>query len=360
MTRLGVVLPPQDQNLSARDIVRLAELVEEGGYDAAFMPEAFSWDALCLLSGIAMATNRIQIGTSIVTIPVRTPAISAMASATIDDLSQGRHILGLGMGHRQLVTTWHGLPFEPRLQRLREYVEIVRRIHAGDAMKFEGRYYRSVDSQLGIEPFRRRIPIYLAALSLDTMRLAGEIADGLLPYYAPAEYLRRGIQAVREGSARVGRDPAEVSICLMIPTWVTDDPGPAREIARSQIAWYNNFEFYNRMFFAAGFEREAEQLRVAWERVHADPKTHAGWEESRDSDGADCGTAEFVTDAMVDSIFVIGDAQSCAERIESYRELGVDVPLIFAQGLYTTPEEAFKGFAKTFAALAPSARVAAG
>lgn len=354
MARLGVVLPAQDPNLSARDLVELARRIEAAGYTSVYLPEAWCWDALGVLSGIAMATERVEIGTAIVTLPVRTPALTAMGALTVDSLSNGRHVLGLGTGHRRLVETWHGLEFEPRLQRMREYVAIVRGIVAREDMHFEGRYYRCVDGRLDVEPLRRHIPIYVAALGLETMKLAGEIADGLLPYYATPDYVVRCVEAVAEGARRVGRDPAEVEIALMIPTWVTDDPAAAREVARSQIAWYNNFEFYNRMFRAAGFVEEADALRDAWARVNADPELRDRWGESRDLEGSDAGTAALVSDTMVDSIFAIGSAEECRARIESSRDLGVGQPLIFPQGQYTSRDEALAGFGRTIDGLAPA------
>jgi alkanesulfonate monooxygenase SsuD/methylene tetrahydromethanopterin reductase-like flavin-dependent oxidoreductase (luciferase family) len=355
VSRLGIVLPPQDPELGAPDLVELAQLAERSGYDSVFLPEAWSWDAMCVLTAIAAATSRVELGSAVVTLPVRTPALTAMAALTVDSISGGRCILGLGTGHRRLITQWHGLDFQPRLGKLREYIQIVRGIHAGEHMAYEGRYYRCADAELGVEPVRKRIPIYLAALHLDTMRLAGELADGLLPYYATPDWLARGIAAVAEGAERARRDPAEVEIALMVPTWVTDDVAAAREVARGQIAWYNNFEFYNRMFFEAGFEAEATALRETWARIDADPELKRRWEESRDKEGSDAGTAALVSDAMVDSIFVIGTAAECRARIDAMRALGVGMPLVFPQGVHGDRASARAGFAATIEGLAPAA-----
>ncbi len=351
--RTGLIIPAQDPNLGPLELVELAKLAEGHGYDAAFFPEAVAWDAVSLMTAVACATSSIELGTAILTLPVRTPALTAMSAATIDAVSGGRFNLGLGMGHRRTMTTIHGLDFDPKLKRMREYVEIVRAIIAGEEMQYVGEYLRSTDLQFGGVPVRTEIPIYIAALHLDTMRLAGRIADGILPWYATPSWLERCLEALQAGAEKAGRDPAEIDVALMIPVWVTDEPAEARETSRAQMAWYNNFEFYNQMFHAAGFEEEADGLREAWARIEADPELKKVWEKSRDLEGADCGTAPLVSDEMLDSIFVIGDAEHCRERLEAYADLGVTTAFVFPQGVHGSRDEAMAGFGRTIAGVAP-------
>lgn len=345
--RLGAIVPVLNPDLATRQLVDLAVSAEDLGYDAVYMPEAWARDALVLCQAFAGATSRIQVGTAAVSVPVRTPAVAAMASATIDDLSGGRFTLGLGMGHQRTTTNWHGLPYEPKLQWLREYVEIVRRIHRREKMDFHGEILRSTDYRLGFEPRRPRIPIYLAVLRLGSMRLAGEIADGAFMYFAPPAYVRQGIAAMDEGLERAGRDPGSFDRTLMIPTWVTDDPARAREVARVQVAWYSNLAFYNAMFRDAGFVEEADRLRAAWAQVKERDPEMTGWMAL-----SDCGTAEHVSDELVESVAVFGTAEQCRARIESYRELGVDTPIVFPYGVYGSAEEAFAGYRRTLAGAA--------
>lgn len=352
--RTGLILPPQDPNLGPTDLVELATLAERSGYDAAFFPEAFAWDAVAVMTAVATATSTIELGTAILTLPVRTPAMTAMGAATVDAVSGGRFNLGLGMGHRRMITTYHGLDFEPKIKRMREYVEIVRAIIAGEEMSYEGEYLRSADAQFGGRPVRREIPIYLAALHLDTMRLAGRIADGILPWYATPSWLGRCLEEMSAAAGKAGRDPSEIDVALMIPVVVTDEPTEARETARGQIAWYNNFEFYNRMFHAAGFEEEADALQEAWRQIEADPELKKIWERSKDEEGADAGTAHLVSDEMVDSIFVIGDAESCRARLDAYADLGVTTAMVFPQGVHTDRDDAMGGFSRTIEGVAPA------
>lgn len=352
--RTGLILPPQDPNIGPLDLVELATLAERSGYDAAFFPEAFAWDALAVMTAVAAATSTIELGTAILTLPVRTPAMTAMGAATVDAVSGGRFNLGLGMGHRRMITTYHGLEFTPKIKRMREYVEIVRAIIAGEEMQYQGEYLRSADAQFGGVPTRREIPIYLAALHLDTMRLAGRIADGILPWYVTPSWLERCLEELNAAATKAGRDPAEIDVALMIPVWVTDEPAEARETARSQMAWYNNFEFYNRMFHAAGFVEEADALQEAWRQIETDPELKKGWERSRDEEGADCGTAPLVSDEMLDSIFIIGDAAHCRARLDSYAELGVTTAFVFPQGVHESRDDAMRSFTRTISGVAPA------
>lgn len=346
--RLGAIVPVLNPDLTTQHLVDLAVRIEELGYDGVYMPEAWSRDALVLTTAFALATSRVEVGTAVVTVPVRTPAITAMASATIDDLSDGRFVLGLGMGHHRTSTCWHGLEYDPKLVWLREYVEIVRRIHAREQMDFRGERLRCTDYRLGFEPHRRRLPIYLAALRLGTMRLAGELADGIFLYFAPRPYVERGLAAIAEGLERAGRDPASFDRTLMIPTWVTDRPEQARDVARNQIAWYANLAHYNTMFREAGFEAEADALREAWAAVKREDPEMTGWLAL-----SDCGTASLVTDAMVESVAVFGTAEECRAKVESYREVGIDTPIVFPYGVYDGAEAAWAGYARTLAGCAP-------
>ena len=343
MKRLGAVVPVLDPSLTTHDLVQLAVFAEQHGYDAAFMPEAWSRDAICIVAAFACATERIEIGTAAISLPVRSHATVGMASATIDDLSEGRFILGIGVGHERTTTRWHGLPYEPSLEWMREYVEVIRRIHRREVMDFEGTRVKSTHYRLGFEPRREHVPIWIAVLKPGMMRLAGEVADGMLMYFSPLSYVEVGRAAVEEGLATAGRTRESFDLGLMIPTCVTDDPAAARAIARRQVAWYNNLPFYNDMFRIAGFETEADRLREAWAKIRQrDPEGNT-WTQLDTG-----GTEQHVTDEMADAVVVIGDADRCAARIEEYVAAGVDTPIVFPFGGYA-PGESWDGFTQTLA-----------
>jgi alkanesulfonate monooxygenase SsuD/methylene tetrahydromethanopterin reductase-like flavin-dependent oxidoreductase (luciferase family) len=233
------------------------------------------------------------------------------------------------------------LPYEASTARFREYVQIVRGVLGGGTMDFVGEHLRCTDLGLGVSPLRSDIPIYLAALSLATMRLAGELADGILAYYAPPAHLSKALAAVDEARVAAGRDADAIDVCLMVPTEVTDGVGPAREAARAQIAWYGNLDLYNRMFARAGFADEAAELRRLWAESE-------NWESEVDGTGAAGG----VSDELVDAIFVIGDAASCRSGIEAYREAGVTTPAVYPQGVFEDRASSMKGYRRTIEAFA--------
>ena len=237
----------------------------------------------------------------------------------------------------------HGLEYEPSLQWMREYVEVVRRIHRREVMDYVGERVRSTHYRLGFEPHREHVPIWIAVLKPGMMRLSGEIADGMLMYFSPLAYVEVGVRAVAEGLDTAGRDRGEFDLALMIPTCVTDEPEAARAIARKQVAWYNNLPFYNDMFALAGFEKEAGQLRDAWAEIRARDPEGNGWTQLDTGD-----TEQYVTDEMADAVVVIGDADHCAARIEDYVAAGVDTPVVFPFGGYE-PGESWDGFTHTLA-----------
>ncbi len=346
MHRLGCTIPPHNPHLDTAQLSSLVQRAEALGYEAAFMPEAWSYDTTCAMTRFGLETSKIQIGSSILPIEPRTPAQMAMAAVAVDDASQGRHILGLGVGHRHKEERWHGLEYRPRVDRFREYIEIIREILSGREMEYRGTHLSSTDYALGITPYRRDVPIYLAALGLRTHRLVGEVADGVLAYYAPPGYVKALISAIHEGAESAGRSPDEIDICLMIPTRVTDDPDAVLEHGRKQIAWYNNFENYNKMFHIAGFEDEARALKQAWADVRKRDPEMLEWQAEQ---GNDCGTAVHVSDEMVRSIFVFGSAQECHDQIESYREIGIDMPIVFPQGTFDDAEISLAEYERTLA-----------
>jgi len=345
--RLGVTIPPHNSGLTTGLLSSLVRSAESLGYEAAFLPEAWSYDTTTVMMRCAMESSSIKIGSAILPIEARTPAQTAMAAVAIDDASDGRLILGLGVGHRHKEENWHGLNYNPSVGRFREYVEIVREITSGKEMSYEGNYLKCTDYRLGITPVRPTIPVYLAALGLRTHRLVGEMADGVLAYYAAPGWVEVIVNTIRQGAESAGRALEDIDVCLMIPTQVTDDPEPALELARKQIAWYNAFENYNYMFRMAGFVEEANALKAAWEKVRERDPDLLEWQEEQ---GNDCGTACHVSDEMVESIFVIGDEAKVAQRIDSYRSLGVTMPIVFPQGTFSDVKSAMASYLRTMSA----------
>ena len=362
--RLGFVLPaPQDPHLSALDLVDLGKLAEASGYDDVFTPEGMGYEAMSLLGAIAVSTRRVRIGTAITGQPLRSPALTAMGSVTLDLLSEGRFVLGLGIGHRTIVETWHGIPFTPERARLREYVKLVREIATGHEIAHEGEHYRCSGPGLLMRPYRPNLPVYLATLAFSSMELAGEIADGLFASYTPLAYLEEGVERARRAAEAAGRDPDAFEACCFVHVQVTDSPAEAREVARARVAWRANLANYNKVFARAGFAQEAAALQQAWadaarEQAEREPKQAGGDYHLASWGRATPELAALVSDALLEESYVIGDASYCRARVSEMSRRGI-TPLICPQGEYPDRATALEGHSQTVRALAPTGARAA-
>jgi probable F420-dependent oxidoreductase len=324
--RLAITLPAPF--VSARACVELARKADEDwGYDAIWLAETGGPDSFTLAGAIALATRRVTIGTAIVPVYNRTPAVLAMSAATLAQLSGGRFVLGLGSSSHAIVEGWNGVAFERPLAHVRESVAIVRQALAGGKTDFEGRVLRSRGLRLGVLP-ERPVPIYVAALRERMLRLAGEIGDGLILNLFPLSALPRILATWRDGAARAGRDGPGDEVVCRFQVAVTDDVPAARNLVRMAFAGYVAQPVYNAYFRWCGFEREAAAVADAFAR------------------GDRAGSAAAMTDALIDRIAILGSAAACREQIAAFVAAGVTTPVI--SPLATSPagvEAVFEAFA---------------
>ncbi len=306
--RLAISLPVPF--LSPRACVELARTAErEWGYDAIWLAETNGPDSASLAGALALATERATLGTAIVPVQTRTPALLAMTAATLAGLAPGRFVLGLGSSSHAIVEGWHGLPFEKPLTRVRETVEIVRAALAGGRTDFEGETVRSRGLRLGFAP-ERPVPIYLAALRERMLELAGEIGDGLIVNLFPVTAMPRILAAWRRGAARAGRDARAAEVVCRFQVAVTDDVPAARNVIRSAFTGYVAQPVYNAYFRWCGFEAEAAAVAEAFAR------------------GDRAASAAAMTDALIDRIAILGSASRCREQIAEFVAAGVTTPAI--------------------------------
>jgi alkanesulfonate monooxygenase SsuD/methylene tetrahydromethanopterin reductase-like flavin-dependent oxidoreductase (luciferase family) len=310
--------------------VALATLADELGYEAVMFPETWSYDITVLLAEIAVKTRRVRIGTGILGVWNRSAATMAMAAATLASQSNGRFILGLGASTPQLVEGLHDVPFEPALPRMRRTVAQVRALLRGErvplAVATGARALR-----LNVPP--ADVPIYLAALGDATIRLAGEVADGWIPFLFPLRLLPQGIERLREGAKRAGR--AELPrVCPSVPTVVHEDAAKAREGA----AWFVSFyltamgTFYRDALIRWGFGKEVEAVVAA-----NTPKF--------------AGAVPPDAEELLEQLIVYGTPAEARRRLERWYDAGGAMPgLLLRAGL--TPEET----RRTLEAFAPMLR----
>jgi F420-dependent oxidoreductase-like protein len=316
--RLGFSMGYAPPGTSPLGLISLAQEAERLGYDSAWAAEAWGTDAVTVLTWLAAKTTKIKVGSAIMQIPARTPANAAMTAATLDLLSGGRFLLGLGTSGPQVVEGWHGRPWGKPLTRTREYVEIVRAILRREALEYHGDEYEipyAGDTATGLgkplkllaRPLRADVPIYLAALSPKNVRLAFDIADGWLPIFFSPE---RG----REAFEFEPRDAFDIAPTVNVV--LSDDVDAARDALRPLLALYvggmgaRGANFYNALVCRYGYEAEAERIQ----RLYLEGK-------QREAIAA-------VPDALVDEVALVGSRERIAERLDVWRESGATTLLV--------------------------------
>jgi F420-dependent oxidoreductase-like protein len=303
---------------SPHEPIALAREAERLGYDSAWAAEAWGTDAVTVLAWLAATTTTIKVGSAIMQIPARTPANTAMTAATLDLLSGGRFLLGLGTSGPQVVEGWHGRPWGKPLTRTREYVEIVRAILRREALEYHGDEYNvpyAGDGATGLgkplkllaRPLRADIPIYLAALSPKNVRLAFDIADGWLPIFFSPERARTAFGFEPRGG---------FDIAPTVNVVLSDDLDAARDALRPLLALYiggmgaRGANFYNALFRRYGYEAEAERIQELY------------------LDGKQREAIAAVPDGLVDDVALVGPRERIAERLDAWRESGATTLLV--------------------------------
>jgi F420-dependent oxidoreductase-like protein len=297
------------------------------GYDSIWAAEAYGSDAATVLAWIAANTIKAKIASGIFQMPARTPAMTAMTAATLDNISVGRFVLGLGISGPQVVEGWHGQPFDRPLRRTREYVEIVRKALARETLRYDGEIYKlprpdgpGKPLKLIIQPAQDRIPIYLAAIGPKNTALTFEIADGWLPTIFAPDHLDVFRPSMEEGAARGGRSIADVDIAPMTSLAIYDDIEEARDMMRPYLALYiggmgsRDKNFYNQLVTRYGYGDEAfeiQNLYLSGKQAEAMAKIPAD---------------------LIDKVALCGPKQIVKERLAVYREAGVGTLLVSPVG----------------------------
>jgi len=286
---------------SLETALQRVELVEHLGYESAYVTDIAARDSLTTLMAYASRSERLRLGTGVMPIYSRTPVATARSFATLDEFSGGRAVIGLGVSHRPVVEAWYGQTIDKPLRQMREYVEIVRAILRGEDPP-QGETFRTAFHFMGFEP-RPDIPIYIAGLAPGMLRLAGEIADGVVLWLCNPEYIRNTVlPSVAEGRAKAGKAPEGFDIVAAVPSAVTSDPGPARAQLRSELIPYFSLPFYRKMIELSGYGDDI-----------------AGFDES----GPDAISEDFIS-----TLAAIGSADEAAASVRRYAESGASSPCL--------------------------------
>ena len=322
MSRISATTPSSDAPVTSYSgFVQLARETEDAGFGGVFIPEAMN-DALMCSFAVANATKRITIGTWIVNIYLREPALCAIAAEMVQEAAQGRFILGLGVSHRPALEA-RGIEMGNARDRLRRDTEIIRKAFRGELEMFGMKFPTP----------SHPIPIYYAALALETSKLGGELADGLMLYMCSPERMRKSIDAANQVARSLGRAPGSVTMTCGLPVFLHDDLKAAYEAARGNLAFYGALPFYNRIMTNSGFAEPAARIMEAAKR--------------RDSKAM----AAAVTNELADAVALIGPASRCIERLAAYREQGADVMILAPNAVNEDYASAVRRIHKAFAKL---------
>jgi 5,10-methylenetetrahydromethanopterin reductase len=310
--RIGVAF---SGGLAPADIVACVQLAETLGYESAWVAEGHGGDQFAILGACAVATRRIKLGTSISSVFVRSAPTIGMAAATVDHLSGGRFILGLGSSHRVQVEPEHGLPFVQPTARLRDTIAIVRGLIRDGVVSHRGEVVTIERFDLWFPPLRPDIPIYVAALFPRLLEIAGELAQGVLLTWPTAHTIARAVEHAAIGARRAGRAADAVDVASLIPCAVADTTAAARDAMRPAVGLYAGFfPRYNRLLAEAGFGDAVRAIKEAFDR------------------GGGEAAAKLVPDELIDAVTLAGTPDACRERLAAYRRAGLALPIVSPRG----------------------------
>lgn len=331
---VGIVLPKRSgvaQSPAVDDLGRFGRWVESLGYESVWTSEGWGTDSFVDLTVVARHTDRVRVGTAVVNVFSRTPAGLAMAAASLDRVSDGRAVLGLGAGHPTLVEDLHDVAYERPLRRLHESIELIRALFGTDAdVEYEGELFETS----GFPGLDADVPIYSAALGESNRRLAGRFSDGWLPYHVPYSRLEDAFETVADAAEDAGREPASLTVNPFVPAAVSEDADAARNVIRENLAGYVG-KFTDESYRNAvqkAYPAESDRIAERWRA------------------GDEAAAVAAVTDEMVDDFGVAGTPETARERLRAFASNPVvDVPLVVVpHGAYDAVGE------ETVEALAPA------
>ena len=328
--RIGVSVMPLENRREA--LVGLATAADRRGYDAFMLPETWTYDVTVLLAEAAVKTQRITLGTCILGVWSRSAATLAMAARTLASISGGRFLLGLGDSTPQLAEGLHDVPFAAPIGRMRRTITQVRALLRGERVPLAvATGARAL--KLNVPP-APEVPIYVAAIGEQSVRLAGELADGWVPFMYPRRCLAQGMAQLREGAARGGHPERVPVVCPSVPAVVADDPAKAREGAAWFVAFYlvNMGTLYRESLVRQGFAKEVEAVLAA----NAPKFT---------------GAVPPDAEALLEELIVFGTPSQARVRLARWHAAGAAMPVLLLR-----PQMSAEELEYTLDALRPGAR----
>lgn len=303
--KLGYSLGPL---LSMREILLCAKMADQQeNVDSLWVPESWGRESFATLGAISQVTRKVSLGTSIINIYSRTPAIVAMAATTLDMLSDNRTIIGLGASTAAIVENWHGLKFNRPASRMKEYIECLRLMTRGEKVKYNGEFFQINNFKILHQPQRANIPIFMAAVNKKMVSMASKLADGILLYLRPLEELKRTATELKQATKGKSFEIACSFICAIS----NKEPEKARARAATTLAFYIAVgEYYSKFLADNGFKIEVEEITAEYRKAGAE------------------NAAKYVSDRMLSSLVICGSSEECRESLSRFLSTGITLPII--------------------------------
>jgi alkanesulfonate monooxygenase SsuD/methylene tetrahydromethanopterin reductase-like flavin-dependent oxidoreductase (luciferase family) len=290
-------------------IFERVKIADDVGVDSVYVAEAWGRDAFTLLTQLAERTTKIQLGTGIVNYYSRSPAALAQHFGTLDELSGGRMIIGLGASSANVIEHFHGIPFQPTLARMKETVQIINMLMANQNLVYDGKWFKMDRGfTLRFQPVRDHIPVYIASFRPKATKIVAEVADGWMPTMIPIQKAKQETDRYLGMVKAAGRDPSQQTVRFLGVT-VAKDKDRALQGSKAGTAFYvaRMGDFYYKQISDMGFADEANEIRRAWKEG-----------------GSGAGIAA-VTDELSNSLGLVGSVEECRDRLAEEEAAGINL-----------------------------------
>ncbi len=308
--------------LSIDEVLQCSEIISKTNTDTVWVPETWGMENFSMMGAVSTKTVKQKIGSSIINIFSRSPSTIAMGAVTVDSLSNGRLVLGLGTSSLPIVESFHGYKFERPLQRMKEYVEIIRLVTSGKKVNYEGEIFKLNNFALLVKPQRNNIPIYLAAINQKMVDLAWNIGDGVIFYLRPLNEMKETISKMQSKK--------KIDVTCQVITCVSENSEEAVNRAKKTVAFYISIgDIYREFLSKNGFKNETANIFEEFKKT--------GFKSNH----------ELVTDSMLQSLAISGTSEECKKKLDNFVNAGIDQPILQFNPIGNTIES-FKLFKKTF------------
>ena len=308
--------------LSIEEVLECSQKLNEIKPEVEWIPETWGMENFSML-GLASKENTFsKIGSSIINIYSRSPSLIAMGASTVDTISNGRLILGLGTSSVPIVENFHGNSFDTPVQRMKEYVEIIRLALQGEKINYSGKIFTLKDFSLLTKPIRKEIPIYLAAINQKMVEMTWDIADGVIFYLRPKSEMKETISKMQKKK--------KIDTTLQIITCIHEDEEKARNRAKKTLSFYIAVgKIYREFLQSTGYSDEVKIINEEYEKNGLD------------------SLQELIPEKMLDDLCIAGTPATAIKKLDAFRDVGIDLPIIQFNPIGNV-KESFELLTKTF------------